>query len=113
MSELKLHIYKGREIEKTYTAETYDLLSGTVEDIMELIDIDKLSNSKNDIALITEVVKMLKGAFGLVKPLIKEIFDGITDDEIRRTSFKEVAHLLINVSTYGLAEMAGIGGEKN
>lgn len=113
MSELKLHIYKGREVEKIYTAETYDLLSGTVEDIMELIDIDKLSNSKNDIALITEVVKMLKGAFNLVKPLIKEIFDGITDDEIRRTSFKEVAHLLINVSTYGLAEMAGIGGEKN
>ena len=30
--DLKLNIYDKKEITKTYTAETYDLMFGTVED---------------------------------------------------------------------------------
>ena len=39
--DLKLNIYEKRKIVKTYTAETYDLMFGTVEDLLNIIDIDK------------------------------------------------------------------------
>ena len=38
--ELKLNIYNKKEIVKTYTAETYDLMFGTVEDLIDLINLD-------------------------------------------------------------------------
>ena len=39
---MKLNIYKGREVVKTYTADTYDLMFGTVEDIAEAIKLDDM-----------------------------------------------------------------------
>ena len=40
--DLKLNIYEKRKIVKTYTAETYDLMFGTVEDLLNIIDIDNI-----------------------------------------------------------------------
>ncbi len=40
--ELRLNVYKRGEVEKTYQTDTCDILFGTVDDILELIDIDKL-----------------------------------------------------------------------
>ncbi len=130
MAELKLNVYKGRKIEKTYTAETFDIMTGTVEDIMSLVDIDKFGSSKSDesiqsqsdeskeslkdnMSMIVEFGRIIKGAFGIAKPLIKEIFDGITDDEIRRTIIKDIAKLFMSIATFGMAEMKGTSDEKN
>ena len=41
-----------RKVEKEYTAEGYELMLGTVEDFMKIIDIDKLGDSG-------EVAKMI------------------------------------------------------
>lgn len=113
MAELKLNIYKGREVEKTYTAETYDIMTGTVEDVVQLVDVEKLVNSKSDTALVVEVVKIITGLFSTVKPILKDIFDGLTDEEIRHTKAKEVANLFINIVMFGMAEMKGTSDEKN
>ena len=37
--DLKLNIYEKRKVIKTYTAETYDLMFGTVEDLLDVMDI--------------------------------------------------------------------------
>ena len=70
MNILRLNIYKkgdNSKIEKTLEAEGYDLMLGTVEDFMEIIDIDKL-NDKN------EVAKMAVKGYKQLKPLIMDIF---------------------------------------
>lgn len=46
--ELKLNIYKDKQVEKTYTANDFMLMTGTCEDILCLVDIDKFSGKLDD-----------------------------------------------------------------
>lgn len=93
MATIKLNIYKKdnkNEVEKTYTAETYDLMLGTVEDIMNVIDVDKL----NDKAAVA--VMCVKG-YSQVKPFIKDVFAGVTDEELNRVKVKELIPTFIDI----------------
>ena len=98
MAELKLNIYKGKEIEKTYTAEEIDIMFGTVEDLLDVIDFDKLNNE-------SEVVKVVIKVLNQLKPFLKQIFDGVTDDEIKRTKVKELVPLFVEIVKHTLAEL--------
>lgn len=104
--ELKLNIYKGKELEKTYTCETYDIMFGTVEDLLNLIDLDKMNDQ-------LELGKMIIKAIPLLKPFLKDVFDGLTDDELRRTKVKELIPLFVNIFTYAFSEFGGITNQKN
>ena len=99
---LTLNIYKGREIEKTYTTDTYDIMFGTIESVIEIIDINKLDNN-------LELGKMILELLPQIKPLLKDIFDGVTDDEIKRTKVKELIPLFVEVFTYSLNELSSLG----
>ena len=49
MSTIKLNIYKAdvkNEIEKTYEVEGYDLMFGTVEDFIGVIDLEKMNDEE-------------------------------------------------------------------
>lgn len=65
--EMKLNIYKKGEIVKTYTASEFDLMWGTVEDLLNVIDVDKLDDA---VAIGKAVISVLPQ----VKPLLKQIF---------------------------------------
>ena len=39
MADIKLNIYKGKEIEKTYTCEECIIEFGVVEDIVNILDL--------------------------------------------------------------------------
>lgn len=93
MGTLKLNIYSAEDknkVEKTYTAESYDLMLGTVEDIMQLIDVDKMTDN----AAVTAMV--VKG-YSKIKPFIKDVFDGVTDDELNRVKVKELIPTFIDI----------------
>lgn len=93
MATIKLNIYRKdnkNEIEKTYTAETYDLMLGTVEDIMNVIDVDKM----NDKAAVA--VMCVKG-YSKIKPFIKDVFEGVTDEELNRVKVKELIPAFIDI----------------
>lgn len=103
--ELELNIYKDGKIEKTYTANEYDLMFGTIEDLISLIDNDKLFSNKNEIEIFDSVGLFAKNAFEEIKTLLKDIFPGVTDEELRRTKTKEIVRLfipLIKFSNLGL-----------
>lgn len=93
MADIKLNIYKSdnkNEVEKTYTADTYDLMLGTVEDIMAVVDFDKLDNNM-------EVGKMVLKAYPQLKPFLKDIFEGLTDEELKHIKVKELIPLFVEV----------------
>ena len=95
MATLKLNIYseeKKSDVEKTYTAEGYDLMLGTTEDLMQIIDLD---NADDNIAIAKMVIKGYKQ----IAPLLKDIFPGLTDDELRRVKFNELIPLAKNLIT--------------
>ncbi len=111
--QLNLNIYKGKMVEKVYTADEFDIMFGTVEDLINLIDVDRLSGNVTDTDFIGAVATLLKGGFGQVKTLLKELFPDVTDEELKRTKMKEVLAILVQVLKYGFTEMAAAGNAKN
>lgn len=86
MSTMTLNIYSSEhknQVEKTYTADTYDLMFGTVEDIINIIDVDKLDDN---MAIAGMVIK----GWNQLKPFIKDVFEGVTDEELKRVKVKEL-----------------------
>lgn len=91
MSEIRLNIYKAdnkNEIEKTHKVEGYDLMYGTVEDFIGVIDLEKMTND-------VEIIKAVVSCLGQLKPLLLDVFDELTEDELKRTKVKELVPCLV------------------
>lgn len=111
MQKLKLNIYNGKNVVKTYEAEDFTLMTGTCEDIINMVDIDKLTSGKLDNqALGIEVVKVVAKSFSKFRPFLQDVFEGLTDEEYRRTSIKEVAAVVISIVQYTVGELFNVGG---
>ena len=110
--ELKLNIYNGRKVEKTYIAETYDLMFGTVEDLLAASDLDT-QKSGSDTEIIKLVGNVVTKSMDVIKPLLKDIFEGLTDNELRKTKVKEIAEVLIEVVKFSIAQIGKGTNAKN
>ena len=104
MADLKLNIYNGKSIEKTYVAEEIDIMFGTVEDLLDVINFDNLKDEN-------EVVKVVIATLKNLKPFLKQIFDGLTDEEIKRTKIKELVPLFVKIVTYSIEELKSLMGK--
>lgn len=109
---MKLNVYEKREIVKTYTAETYDLMFGTVEDIADAIKLDDLKTG-SDAEILQVVMNLVITCKETVKDLLKDIFPGLTDEEIRRTRVREQAAVIMDVVTFTMRELGKGTGAKN
>lgn len=110
--DLKLNIYEKKQIVKTYTAETYDLMFGTVEDLLDVIDIDNIQEG-NKADLLKAVAKVLASSLDIVKPLLKDIFEGLTDEELRKTKLSEIVDAISNIITYSINQITKGNNGKN
>ena len=91
MISLKVYAKNDKKVvEKTYETEGYDLMLGTVEEFMRIIDIDKLGDSM-------EVTKMIVKGYGQLKPLLIDVFPEITDEELNRTKVNELVQTVIQI----------------
>ena len=110
---LKLKIYNKKNITKTYTAESYDIMFGTVEDLLNLIDLEKFNNSKNDMEFIKVVTEAVVKGFDIIKPLLKDIFEGLTDDELRNTKISEIVNILVSIIKITMTQITSGTKTKN
>lgn len=95
MTNITLNIYKAEnknQIEKVYTAEGYDLMLGTVEDFMQIIDVDKLNDNK-------AVVQMVMKGYGQIKPFLKDVFPELTDAEFKRIKVSDLVRTITQIGT--------------
>lgn len=99
--EMKLNIYEKKKIIKTYTAETYDLLFGTVEDLVDILELDTLKTG-SDIEVIKLATNVITKGMDIIKPLLKDIFEGLTDDELRNTHVSEIVTVLVEVIKFAI-----------
>lgn len=104
---------EGGSVEKTYTAETYDLMWGTMEDVLSAVDLDALvsDGGKGGAAAAAAGGKLLVKSMGQIKPLLKDVFPGITDDEIKRVPVKEIAACVMNIVACTVEEVLAFGGD--
>ena len=91
--DMKLRIYDktGKTLEKTYTATQFDLMWGTMEDLVQCVDLDKVDDKAAVGGMILKLLPQLK-------PLLMQIFEGVTEEEIRRTKVSELVPIFIQAS---------------
>lgn len=114
---MKLNIYgkndEGKKtIVKTYEADTYDLMFGTVEDVADAINLDSLKTG-SDVEIIKMVGSLVMNSMDTVRNLLKDIFEGITDEELKNIKVKEIASVLIDVVKYTIVQLNLGGNGKN
>lgn len=83
--QMKINIWKNqKEIEKTYTADAYDLMYGTLQDIFEVLDeVKDFENESQVLKIITENRKTLDG-------LLMDIFPEMTEEDLKHIKVKEL-----------------------
>ena len=107
--ELTLKIYKGREVEKEYTTDTIDFSLGVVEDVFDALDLENMKNGDN-----AELAAMVIKCSKQLKPFLKDMFDGVTDEELRRTRIQNLIGIFKGLFEYATNELGMIiGDEKN
>ena len=92
---MKLNIYKNqKEIEKTYEVDAYDVMYGTVEDVLGVLDElgDKPSND--------EIFKALTSNRDKINSLILDIFPEMDSEELRKIKLKEMIPFFLELFKY-------------
>jgi hypothetical protein len=110
--ELKLDIYEKRNVVKTYTTDTYDIMFGTVEDLVNLIELDKLASGDNT-ELLKLVGNVVTNGMDIIKPLLKDIFEGLTDDELRHTKIKDIITVVVEIVKFAIEQIGKGSNGKN
>jgi hypothetical protein len=77
---LKLNVYEGREIVKTYECNAFDVELATVEDAMHSLRFDKMVSGDAQ-----EMVAAVVSCIDTVRPFLCDMFDGLTMEEARHT----------------------------
>lgn len=111
--ELKLNIYNGNDIVKTYTVQDFRLKTGVCEDILDIVEIDKFSNLQNlsdDEAL--QLIPMLLKFSKQFKPIMLQVFPELTEEEYRNTDMSEVAGVAWGIIMHTISSLFNIS-EKN
>jgi hypothetical protein len=92
---MKLNVYKNqKEIEKTFAIDTYDIMYGTVEDILGIFDeVDDLNDNKQLFSVIQKNRTKLND-------LLLDIFPDMTEADLRRIKLKELVPLFIDLFNY-------------
>ena len=86
---------------------------GTVEDLLNLIDLENFNNSKNDMEFIKVVPEAVVKGFDIIKPLLKDIFEGLTDDELRNTKISEIVNILVSIIKITMTQITSGTKTKN
>lgn len=104
--ELKLHIYEGRKITKTYTTESVDLSFGVIEDVLDALDFESMKTGDNK-----EMAKMILKCKDQIKPFLMDIFDGLTADEVRYTRTQNLIDVFRGLYNYAVGELGAVGSK--
>lgn len=108
-----LNIYKKKEVVKTYECDSYDLMFGTLEDFLNILDLETLTGDISDTDFIKLVTVVITKSLGELKPLLMDVFDGLTEEELRQTKVKELIAVMIQIVMYSISEIKGVTNSKN
>ncbi|MCQ2308210.1 MAG: hypothetical protein MJ000_11725 [Bacteroidales bacterium] len=111
--EIKLNVYKNKhEIEKTYVADTFRLWFGTIEDFAQAINLDGMKTGSDE-EIIGLALKAISGSMETIKDLLKDVFDGLTDDELKKTDVSEIVSVIVEIVKYTFTTLGKGVSRKN
>ena len=86
---------------KTYTAESIDISFGTMEDIINVLDFDNLSDTKQIGVAVLKASKQ-------IKPFLKELFPEVTDEELRTVKTSNIIGIFKRIYKYATEELGNL-----
>jgi hypothetical protein len=107
---VKLNIYKGDEIVKTYEKDSYRLRFGVVEDVAQAVNLDELKEG-TEAEILRMIAKLVITSLDTIKGLMKDVFPGLTDEEIRDCNVDEMAMVIFEVIEFTIKQL-NIRGNK-
>ena len=109
---MKLNVYEKKKVVKTYETDKYDLMFGTREEVADAMKLDQLETGLN-----SEIIKMATNLVvhskETVKELLKDIFEGLTDEELKNTKVKDIATVFVDVVKYTIEQLNILPKSKN
>ena len=95
---MKINTYKTqKEVEKTFEVDEYDIMYGTIQDILEVLDegIPSLDDEEG-------LFKLIASNRGKLEALILDIFEpaGMVEADLRKIKLKELIPLFIALFNY-------------
>lgn len=108
---MKLDIYDHKTVVKTYETDTYEIMFGTVEDLINAAKLDTIENG-SDAEIVVAATNLVTTSMDTVKDLIKDIFEGLTDDEIKHTRVSDIVNVIVEVILYAVGQISVFGGNK-
>lgn len=91
---MKINIYKNqKEIEKTFEVKTYDIMYGTVQDILSIID------EAGDLSDEDALYNILAKNIGKIDELLLDIFgdEGLVREDLRNIKVKELVPIFVEL----------------
>lgn len=86
---------------KTYTTESIDISFGTMEDIINVLDFDNLSDTKQIGVAVLKASKQ-------IKPFLKELFPEVTDEELRTVKTSNIIGIFKRIYKYATEELGNL-----
>lgn len=109
---MKLNVYEKKQIVKTYEVDTYDLMFGVLEDVADAIKLDELKTG-TDVEIVKMAGNLVVNSMETVKDLLKDIFEGLTDEEIKKCKVSEIAMVLVDVVKFTIKQLNKGLSQKN
>lgn len=109
---MKLNIYEKQKVVKTYETDAYSLPWGVVRDVTSAIDLDTIRTGSQE-EIYSAIGLLLVNNADTIDDLVKDIFDGLTDEELRNASTSEVIECLLDVVIYTINSIMRGNGSKN
>lgn len=106
---ISLNIYDPKDkkkVVKVHEVEGYDLMLGTIEDFMDIFDMDKLDDDK-------EVAKMVIKSYKQLKPLIMDIFPELTSEELKNIKVAELIRIVPQIGSSIMESLNRVKNSKN
>ena len=108
---MKLNIYDHKNIVKTYETDAYEVMFGTVEDLIDAAKLDTIEHG-SDAEIVIAATNLVTTSMGTVKELLKDIFEGLTDEEIKHTRVSDIVNVIVDVIMYAVGQISIFGGNK-
>lgn len=108
---LTLNVFdeSGKGIEKTYTCHDFRILTGVCEDLLDIINLDDLLDKGVSTEELGQVImKIVLRGYPKFRTILMQTFDGLTEEEYKRTDITEVGKVIVSIVLYTLTNLFNI-----
>lgn len=110
---VEIKIWKNqKEVEKVLKCEQYDLMLGTLEDVLKLF---RLGDIENEIQKLDEqaILQIIVKEYDKITVLLHDVFPDMTTDDRKKIKVRELIPFFMQLIAYAVGQITSIETRKN